>query len=96
MMKKESRSESRREWEHVEVQLLWRWDSDTNSSLNPFDLWTYYQLKDATSKIICHGITDNFKERMKDHALGRGNTKLKRFSQVSYEDNLSNRRADEL
>lgn len=33
---------------------------------------------------------------MKDHAQGRGNTPKKNFSQVSYVDNLPNRRARNL
>ncbi len=71
---------------------LYGYVGDTNNSLDPFGLWVYYQLKHG-DKIIYHGITDDFEERMKDHARGRGNTKEKEFSKVSYVDNLPNRRA---
>lgn len=72
---------------------LYGYVGDPNKYIDPLGLWTYYQLKDAAGNIVYHGITDNFEERMKDHAQGRGTTLQKNFSQVSHVDALPNRRA---
>ncbi|WP_337189580.1 RHS repeat-associated core domain-containing protein [Gilliamella sp. Lep-s21] len=60
---------------------------DSNAWVDPFGLWTYYQLKDSNGNVVYHGITDRTIEaRLREH-ISDG----KLFNQVSYVDNLTTR-----
>ena len=65
---------------------LYAYVRDPNSWVDPWGLWTYYELI-QNAKVIYHGITDRaIQTRLIEHARGYGNSLPKVFDQVRHID----------